>query len=744
MTLLDGIVVLECSHDLVAANIGLRLSQLGAHVVRVVDCSVGDRLTQMSYYNQYVDDKSLLYYSKCRGKESLELNPQVEEDRLKLKELLSKVDVVVYNYNDNIFSNFGVDPTVFREEYPRMVVAEYSDYGSHTIYNNRVGDELLVQALSGITLLTGNRDDAPTPMGFTVATQFCAAYLSQGLLAALYRREICGGRGSRVSTSLLEATIQVQMEVVTTAANSGMTTPKRTIIGNAHAGLPAPYGVYKSRDGYFAMSMISIPYLASIMGVEIPEQWIPRESWLTYRDEIMEFLAGHFETRTNREWMELFTPLDVWCSEINDLKATLNLEAYRALELERDYPLPNGASFRTTGLPYRIETTPCGSTCERDDVAKDAPLDGVTVVDISQFLSGPTSTLQLGDFGAKVVKIERPQGGDSGRTVIINNLLLDETSSSFLTVGRNKRSAALDLKVEEQRAMVGGLLAQANVIVHNFRPGVMERMGLDYESVKRTNPGVIYVEISGYGQSGCWVKKPGQDFIVQALSGICMVSGDQASAPVPIGLSVIDLITGAHVDEAVCAALYNRARCGEGAHITATMLASAMDLQSDFITALRYNERGEYLRSKVANSHSGEGAPCGIYATNDGYIAIGAAPIEVIIGQIPEVDPTLAWREREDTIKQAVARSLAKRSTNYWLERLGATSGEIYDWQQLFYSPFGESLGMLQEVTRGNGFRYKTTRCAVRFNDKIMTYPQGAPNVGEYTDQIIDEYKLKP
>ncbi|MFI3321000.1 MAG: CoA transferase [Rikenellaceae bacterium] len=673
------------------------------------------------------------------------------DDKQKLLELISSSDILLYNYNDNILSDFNIDIEGISKKFPHLILAEYSEYGSHTTYKDKRGDELLIQAISGITLLTGNRDDAPTPMGFDVATQFCTSYLVQAILAALFcREEDKNRRGTKVSSSLLEAVVQIQLEFITTAANSGMQMPKRTIRGNAHAGLPAPYGVYRSKDGFFAMSMISIPYLADIMGLTIPKKWIPSPAWLWYRDEIMSFLEPHFLTKTNSEWMDIFTPLDVWCSDIFDIPTTLNLEAYKILELEQSYPLEGSDTFVATRLPYHITTNGAKKANKKRIKCGDKPLEGVVVVDISQYLSGPTSTLMLADLGATVIKIERPKSGDMGRNVIINNLLLDDTSTSFLAVGRNKRSVALDLKNSDDIATVKKIMRKADVIVQNFRPTVMKRLGLDYDTIKEINPSVIYAEVSGYGQKGCWVGKPGQDYIVQALSGLCTISGQRDSEPVPLGLSVVDLISGCHVDEAVLASLYNREFRGDGAHILVTMFEGAMDLQSDFITAYRWGAGENFKKSKISNVHSGENAPCGIYKTMDGYIAIGAISEQIAIDSILNdslklkinSDNMANWRDREDSIKFLIAKHLKRKSTKHWIEKFSKIEGmlysEIYDWEELFDSPLGKSLKMLQKVTRGNGYSYITTRAPIRINDKILTYPLGGPQVGEYSEEIIN------
>ena len=157
------------------------------------------------------------------------------------------------------------------------------------------------------------------------------------------------------------------------------------------------------------------------------------------------------------------------------------------------------------------------------------PLDGLLVLDFSQFLAGPSAALRLADLGADVIKIERPDGGDLCRQLYVSNLELDGDSTLFHTINRNKRSFAANLKSETDLQEVWALIARADVLVQNFRPGIMNRLGLGYEAVRKVNPRVVYGSVTGYGEQGPWRGKPGQDLLVQSLSGVCWLTGDARS-----------------------------------------------------------------------------------------------------------------------------------------------------------------------------------------------------------------------
>jgi CoA:oxalate CoA-transferase len=170
-------------------------------------------------------------------------------------------------------------------------------------------------------------------------------------------------------------------------------------------------------------------------------------------------------------------------------------------------------------------------------------LEGVVVLDFSQYLAGPVSALRLADLGARVIKIERPGAGDGSRQLTLSNLRVDGESTVFQSMNRNKESYAADLKNPSDLTKVKQLIRKADIVIENFRPGAMQKLGLDYESVKQLNPGIIYGSVTGYGKEGPWKNKPGQDLLVQSMSGLAWLNGDGGQPPVPFGLAAIDLHT---------------------------------------------------------------------------------------------------------------------------------------------------------------------------------------------------------
>lgn len=185
-------------------------------------------------------------------------------------------------------------------------------------------------------------------------------------------------------------------------------------------------------------------------------------------------------------------------------------------------------------------------------------LQDILVVDFCQFLSGPSASLRLADFGATVIKIEKPGTGDICRQMYVSDLVIDGDSSIFHAINRNKKSYVADLKNEADTVKIKKLIKQADVVMHNFRPGVMERLGFGYEDVKKINPSIVYASVSGYGEAGDWKNLPGQDLLLQSLTGLTWLNNSSTSNPTPMGIAVVDILAGAHIAQGILALLFQR------------------------------------------------------------------------------------------------------------------------------------------------------------------------------------------
>ncbi len=378
------------------------------------------------------------------------------------------------------------------------------------------------------------------------------------------------------------------------------------------------------------------------------------------------------------------------------------------------------------------------------------PLDGLLVVDFSQFLAGPSAGLRLADLGARVVKIERPDKGDLCRQLYISNIKLDGDSTLFHAINRNKQSYAANLKDANDLEKVKQLLIQADVVIENFRPGVIERLGLDYETVRAINPRIVYASISGYGREGEWSTKPGQDLLVQALSGLTWLSGEADAPPTPFGLAIADMIAGAHAVQWILACLVRRGITGEGGHIEITMMESILDFQFEVITTY-LNDGGKLpKRSQVNNAHAYLAAPYGIYRTQDGHLALAMQSI-VRLGQLignealTRYTDEAQWFTKRDEIKRILRDHIVTETTAHWLSILEPADvwcADVLTWPQLFAHEGFRVLEMLQTTTRASGTSLETTRCPIRIDGERLTSSVGAPTIGEHNALIEQEFSL--
>lgn len=375
------------------------------------------------------------------------------------------------------------------------------------------------------------------------------------------------------------------------------------------------------------------------------------------------------------------------------------------------------------------------------------PLQDILIVDLSQFLSAPSATLRLADLGARVIKVERPETGDICRQLYVSNVILNGESSIFRAINRNKESFQADLKNDIDKQRVLKLVEKADVLVHNFRPGVIERLGFDYETIQKINPNIVYGDISGYGSEGPWKSKPGQDLLLQSLSGLTWLNGIEGNGPTPVGLAIVDILSGAHLVQGILAALLKRAKTGEGSKISISMLESILDFQFESITTF-YHDGGEpTVRPKNNSAHAYLGAPYGVYKTTNGYIALAMGSIP-FLGELlgcealTHYQEVASWFTKRDEIKKTLANHLSSDTTEKWLSILEPADiwcAKVMDWDTLFTEEGFKVLEMIQTVTMGDGFKYETTRCPIKIDGKYLTSSIGSPALGEHTQKIVNE-----
>ena len=272
-------------------------------------------------------------------------------------------------------------------------------------------------------------------------------------------------------------------------------------------------------------------------------------------------------------------------------------------------------------------------------------LSDVTVLDFSHLLQGPFATQLLADMGANVIKIERPGQGDLFRTMTFNNRWVGGTESpNFLAWNRNKRSLAIDLKAPEAKEILYRIGAKADVVVQNFRPGVLARMGYGYEDFKKINPRIIYCSGSGYGESGPYLSRPGQDMLIQGLTGIAAATGRGDGPPVPVGSGFSDQVGAMNMVYGILSALYWRERSGKGQEIKVDLLTGMLAHQGqEMLMAMNFGI--DFQRPNSGIGHPGMEAPFGVYPTSDGWVTIAMSPYTKLVGVLGD-ESLLAYNDK--------------------------------------------------------------------------------------------------
>lgn len=376
----------------------------------------------------------------------------------------------------------------------------------------------------------------------------------------------------------------------------------------------------------------------------------------------------------------------------------------------------------------------------------DGLLEGITVLDMSQFLSGPMAALKLGDLGARVIKIERPDGGDLCRSLYLSDTEIGGDSTLFHAINRGKESFAANMKDGEDLQSIRALIAGADVVIQNFRPGVIERLGLDYQSVREINPRIVYASITGYGPDNEWRLLPGQDLLAQARSGVMWLNGEAGDGPVPFGLAIADMLCGNLIVQGILAALVRRGVSGQGAHVETSLIEAMIDFQFEVLTT-HLNDGGRLpQKSAFRNAHAYLAAPYGVYRTANGWLALAMTPLPKLsplldLPQLAAYSSAEAFTKR-DEIKHILATRLATETTRTWLDRLEPAdiwTAEVLDWPRLMETAAFQQLDLIQTVTRSDGVSIRTTACPIRVDGKRPKSGRAAPWIGADSEAIKKE-----
>ena len=375
-------------------------------------------------------------------------------------------------------------------------------------------------------------------------------------------------------------------------------------------------------------------------------------------------------------------------------------------------------------------------------------LSGIRVLDCSIAMAGPFAAQRMGDMGADVVKVE-PTSGEWQRHASAGGANGNQINVSFLSLNRNKRSLAVDLKAPEGKALLLELVKDADVFLQNYRPGVAERLGVDYATLSAINPRLIYVSMSGYGEDGPYRNFPGQDLLLQGMSGAMMSTGAEGAPPSAAGQYLVDAVTAYSAFEGALAALFHRERTGEGQLVQVNMLDAITTIQMQELSVFTIGEKPQ-ARSAEPHAHSYIRAPYGVFATQDGYITVAMASLKKL-GELFEDsffdgldDERDSWALR-DQIFAKVKEHLPARTSAAWLEEMRARdiwAGPVYGYADLVDDPQIRHNGTFVEYDHPTEGRVKAPGFPIRFSKTPSTVERGAPLVGEHSRELLREAGL--
>ncbi|MDB5456726.1 MAG: NAD-binding of NADP-dependent 3-hydroxyisobutyrate dehydrogenase family protein [Caulobacter sp.] len=374
------------------------------------------------------------------------------------------------------------------------------------------------------------------------------------------------------------------------------------------------------------------------------------------------------------------------------------------------------------------------------------PLSGIRVLDVSQVMAGPFCCMLLGDMGADVIKIEPPVVGDQTRGSM-GFRMKGADSPGFLALNRNKRSIALDLKTQAGREVLYALVKTADVLVENGRPGVADRLGMGYETLKAINPALIYASISGFGESGPWAQRPGFDLIAQAMSGVLSATGLPDSEPVKNGVPVGDLGAAMFAVYGILSALIGRAKTGEGQWVGASLFEAALGLSIWETTELW----GTGKSPKPLGTANRMSAPYQAVHASDGYFVFGAANQKLwlafleVAGRRDLIDDARFATNSDRVANQAaligaLRTTFVSRTVADWVDALlaaGVPAGPIYDYDQALASEHVAARQMIQEIDHPVEGPFKALGFAVKLSQTPQQVRYPPPLLDQHHAEIL-------
>ena len=375
-------------------------------------------------------------------------------------------------------------------------------------------------------------------------------------------------------------------------------------------------------------------------------------------------------------------------------------------------------------------------------------LDGIRVLDFSRMMQGPHCSQMLGDMGAEIIKVERVGVGEENRQAKHNSV--KGVNAFFLALNRNKKSITINLKDDRGRDIVYRLAQQSDVVLENFRPGAMKRIGLDYETLSTMNPRIVYCSCSGYGQTGPYRGKAGQDLLAQAMSGMMSITGNTCGPPVAAGSYVTDAYAASLATLGITTALFARERTGKGQKVEISLLDAAIHMQCQEATYY-LNKSGLPARESPETAHSLEPPPYGTYRTSDKKYVVVSGPWSRVCSALEreelESDPRFESperrRENSSELLEILRGVFSKKPLSDWLERLEKKSvwcAPVYSYDEVFQDPQVKANRLVISFDSLEAGHIKTIGNPIKMSKTPPTYRTPPPSLGEHTESILSEF----
>ena len=387
-------------------------------------------------------------------------------------------------------------------------------------------------------------------------------------------------------------------------------------------------------------------------------------------------------------------------------------------------------------MPGAIDSKDC------EDDATMMPLSGTRILSFTHFLQGTSATQMLADLGADVIKIERPTGAYERSWSGIGSYV-DGVSVFFMLAGRNQRNLSVDLRSPEGREIVWKLVEEADAIIENYRPGVLDRLGFGYEEISEARPDIVYCSLSGFGSSGPYRNEVGQDLLAQAISGMAMLTGRKDDPPTPTGTAIVDQHAAVLGAFGVLAALYKRKISGEGTHVDSNLLNAALDLQ---IEPFNYHINGFDLYERTATNSATRfhEVPYGIFETADGYICISTTPVGKMTQCLGDKELE-GWTredqfEKRDELNRKIASHVRQKTTQQWSEtfaEFGIWHAPVNSYEEIEKHPQVEYSGAIMTLDHPRAGKVRLLSHPVRYNGEAPPVRIQPPALGEHNREIL-------